>query len=292
MNKVIDLLTIKNSEKIGSSANPHIKYASDIDLQEMNDTEAFFPTVLHKFQEKFIKAENNPNIFITDMKCGMFRGLPLRWDKHDIRRGFKIIDGLTIHFVNCLQQKSIIKMDIIALVNGIFTEFSNNYYFTFPDGFSTMPVQGNKLVDVMFMEFQNKMKDKKYFKALKRLYSFFKLNKNKKMQDNLIHFFNSDVGKLNYQINGLQIMEEVIGNSFRRVKKSDIVHNLLVIKNHLPVEYHKLIDRILRQSTLPLMKTEITNAIDHLNDVVNEQTRKFIDNNIDYQKIFLKQEYR
>ena len=122
-------------------------------------------------------------------------------------------------------------MDIIALVKNRFTEFSNNYYFTFSDGFSTMPGNDTKLTNVFLFQFQQKIKEKKYFKALKRLYSYFKIKKNKKMQQTMIDFFNSNVGKLNYQI-----IDAVLNNPFRQPKKSDIIHNINIIKNNLPPE--------------------------------------------------------
>ena len=285
MNKVIDILKIKDVQKIGSSADPKIKFASDIDLQEVIQTNDFFPEILRKFQQKFSKAQNDPKIFITDFKCGKFRGQPIRWNKHTIKNGFQNIDGININFIDCLQQKSIIKMDIIALVNGIFTEFSNNYYFTFSDGFSTMPGNNTKLSDVFFMEFQKKIKDKKYFKALKRLYSYFKIKKNKKMQQTLVEFFNSNVGKLNYQINGLEILVTVLDNPFRQPKKSDIIHNLNIIKKNLPPELDQLINSILNRPTLQTMKMAIKDVISELTDIVNEQTMDFINQSIDYQKI-------
>ena len=133
----------------------------------------------------------------------MFRGQPVRWVKHSVKQGYQTIDGIRLEFIDCLQQKSTIKIDIIALVNGIFTEFSINYYLVFFNGFSTMPITGNKLSDIFIMEFQKYLKLKKYFKALKRLYSYFKAMKNKPYQKKLLQFFNSDVGRLNYQINGL-----------------------------------------------------------------------------------------
>ena len=214
MNSVIDILKISNIETIGSSADSNIKYMSDIDLQEIIHTDDFYTTILQKFQKKFIEAQNNPNVFIIDFKCGMFRGEPVRWNKKTIKTGYQNINGINISFIGCLQQKSIIKMDIIALIRGIFTEFSNNYYFVFSNGFSTMPGNNNKLGEVFLLDFKQKMKDKKYFKALKQLYSYFKIKKNKKMQNKLLDFFNSDVGKLNYQINNLQIIYDVIDNKF------------------------------------------------------------------------------
>ena len=285
MNKVIDILRIKDVQKIGSSSDVKIKYASDIDLQEIIQTNDFFPEILRKFQQRFMKAQNNPNVFITDFKCGMFRGQPVRWNKHTIKDGFQNIDGINISFINCLQMKSIIKMDIIALVKNRFTEFSNNYYFTFSDGFSTMPGNDTKLTDVFLFQFQQKIKEKKYFKALKRLYSYFKIKKNKKMQQTMIDFFNSNVGKLNYQINNLQIIDAVLNNPFRQPKKSDIIHNINIIKNNLPPELTQKIDTILRRPTLQTMKLAIQDVIQQLTEVVNEQTMDFIDKKIQYQKI-------
>ena len=52
MNQVIDILKIKNVERIGSSADPNIKYFSDIDLQENINTTNTFIEILRKFQDK------------------------------------------------------------------------------------------------------------------------------------------------------------------------------------------------------------------------------------------------
>lgn len=287
MNKVIDILKIKDVQRIGSSADKRIKYASDIDLMEVLETDDFFHEIQTKFQQKFLKAQNEPNVFITDFKCGMFRGQPVRWNKHTIKDGFQIMDGINISFINCLQQKSIIKMDIIALIDGIFTEFSNNYYFTFSNGFSTMPFNNTKLSDIFMYQFQQKMKDKKYFKALKRLYSYFKIKRNKKMQQTLIEFFNSNVGKLNYQINNLQIINDVLDNPFRQPKKSSIIHNLNIIKKNLPNKLDESIDTIFKRPTLQTMRLAIQDVIKELTDVVNEQTTEFVDKKIDLQKIDL-----
>ena len=244
---------------------------SDIDLQEIIHTDDFYTTILQKFQKKFIEAQNNPNVFIIDFKCGMFRGELVRWNKKTIKTGYQNINGINISFIGCLQQKSIIKMDIIALIRGIFTEFSNNYYFIFSNGFSTMPGNNNKLGEAFLLDFKQKMKDKKYFKALKQLYSYFKIKKNKKMQNKLLDFFNSNVGKLNYQINNLQIIYDVIDNKFRKPKKSDVIYNLNIIKKNLPYEFKPLIDNILNIPTLRKMKIRIQDVINELTDIVNDK---------------------
>ena len=45
-----------------------------------------------------------------------------------------------------------------------------------------MPIKGNKITDIFLIEFQRYLKAKKYFKSLKRLYSYFKAKKNKQYQ--------------------------------------------------------------------------------------------------------------
>ena len=104
------------------------------------------------------------------------------------------------------------------------------------------------------------------------------------MQQTLVEFFNSNVGKLNYQINNLQILDAVLDNPFRQPKKSDIINNLNIIKKNLPIDLDQLIELILRRPTLQTMRLAIQDIIKQLTDVVNEQTIEFVDI-IDYQKI-------
>ena len=92
------------------------------------------------------------------------------------------------------------------------------------------------------------------------------------MQNKLLDFFNSDVGKLNYQINNLQIIYDVIDNKFHKPKKSDVIYNLNIIKKNLPYELKPLIDNILNIPTLRKMKIRIQDVINELTDIVNDKT--------------------
>ena len=74
------------------------------------------------------KAEEDPNIFIIDFKCGEIDGIPVRWNKETIKTGKHVVKGKSVSFTDCVMMKSVMKMDIIALINGFFTEFSENYY--------------------------------------------------------------------------------------------------------------------------------------------------------------------
>jgi hypothetical protein len=89
-----------------------------------------YPSILLSllFQKKYKKAELDANNFITDFKCGEVNGIPVGWNKETMKTGKQVVNSKTIYFTDCLVMKSVMKMDIIALMNGVFTEFSENYY--------------------------------------------------------------------------------------------------------------------------------------------------------------------
>jgi multidrug resistance efflux pump len=86
------------------------------------------------------------------------------------------------------------------------------------------------------------VKEGNFFKALKRLFSILLIEKAKKpLLQKLISFFNSETGIL-YKANAdLQILINVISNTFRQVKIEDIKNNLQIIKANLSIqtETHK-----------------------------------------------------
>ena len=140
MQHVYNLLTITGKYTIiGSASDKSIKYVSDYDLQEYIKKPKFSKNILddiyEDFLDKFEKAKANPKIFITDFKCGMdTNDEPLRWNYYDMKRGSKkLTDGRDISFQQAMTQKTTCKMDIIALINGLFCEFSENYNFKIGD---------------------------------------------------------------------------------------------------------------------------------------------------------------
>ena len=117
--KIFHLLSVNGEYKIiGSSKMAPIKYANDYDLEEYitepNSTNHYTNVLWKVFKDKFQKAENNSNVFITDFKCGEINGLPIRWNKTNIKSGKQKINGKFITFQKCLLQKSVIKMDVVA----------------------------------------------------------------------------------------------------------------------------------------------------------------------------------
>ena len=135
--KVFKFLSITGLQTlVGSSADDDVIYSADYDLMEQKDfkkTNNVYNDILTLFRKKYIQASKpNSNIWIIDFKCGMFRGQPIRWDKESIKLGYVVINDEPKYFVDCLQQESRIKMDVIAVdANGILNEYSDIYYNEF-----------------------------------------------------------------------------------------------------------------------------------------------------------------
>lgn len=303
--KIIKLLEIKSSNFIGSFSVKNIKYSSDVDLEEFVETDLSFDNILEKFKIKFLEVRNDKNMYMMDFKCGWYRGLPVRWDYTALSEGFKMIGDYKFYFITALQMRSIIKMDVVGLVNGIFTEFSNNYYFNFPNEkgrgvISTKPKIPTKsdelardaLRHIFLQEFQTLYGERRYFKSLKRLYSYYKIydtKYNKHMLKVLVGFFNSKIGFFNHQLSNLSIIIDLINNKIVELDKFDIINNIQIIRNNF---YNTKFKNLLINSknVKDMEFDEILNNLKEVSELIfnetNKETMKFMKKNIDFEIIF------
>jgi hypothetical protein len=290
------LLTVRGEyQVIGSGAIEEVKYGSDYDLQEFVKEPDYIRSTAHLlelFRKKFKDAEKDPDVFILDFKCGVDdAGEPIRWDKKSIAKGFQKVDGRKVTFQECLLMKSTIKMDITALVDGIFIEFSDNYYITIKD-FNTFTAVAKSHEDILYsLQHESKVKYHAgdYWKASKRIFAYLKsIGKTKNLIKKLITYFNSETGYLSKNRSELDIIALVVDNKFRKPRKEDVVRNLKIVRDDvakvkkLPVkdDFGFLIDKV---CALPLnkMKPEIEKLSEYLKSVVNADTKVFLDQNPD-----------
>lgn len=275
--KVYKVLQIHNHQKIGTSAIQEILYKSDVDLQEFIYTKETYEEILKRFQKKFQIAKDTDGMWITDFKCGVLPGsYPIRWTYDTIMQGFQYLNGQLKYFTTCLQQQSIIKMDLFALVDGKFVEFSENYYFIFPDEFSTQVFKGDDISAYLLIDYDKYVKAGRRFKALKRLFSHYKHKNDKEKMDILIDFFNSPVGKFNQQINSLKIIIEVMDNNFKPVRLSDIKHNIKIVQEIVPDNYKRKLDHIINYSSRDAIRTSLEKVIKQMEMQVDLKTRDFM----------------
>jgi len=234
--KVFKFLSVTGLQTlVGSSADKDVIYSADYDLMEQKDfkkSNAIYYFILNLFRKKYKFAlKPKSNIWIIDFKCGSFRGQPIRWDKESIKKGYVVINDEPKYFVDCLQQESRLKMDVIALDNdGKLNEYSDLYFINIGDFALSGPMETEKQSAIsIFKDFQNYIKEKNYFKAIKRLYAYAKLENNKQLINELLKVINSTLGKQSNYISDINIILELMDNNFKRFKKKLIFNNLALL---------------------------------------------------------------
>ena len=230
--KIFNFLSITGQQTlVGSSADKDVIYSADYDLMEEKDFKKdlnIYNKILDLFRKKYkLALKPKSNIWIIDFKCGMFRGQPIRWDKESIKLGYVLIDNEPKYFVDCLQQESRIKMDVIAVdANGEINEYSDIYFIKIGSNELTREISDEENAILIFRDLHHYLDEKNYFKALKRLYSFAKLKNNNSLIKALLKVINSQLGRQSKLIADLNTIIELIDNNFRKVPKSIILHNL------------------------------------------------------------------
>lgn len=298
--KVFNLLTISRKFRVvGSAALKNVRYVNDYDLNELYkrnfDTKEALDLIYKMFVDKFKRCEEDPTCFITDFKCGLDSdNEPLRWNKKDIKKGFKELkDGRKMTFQECILVKATFKLDVVKIIDGVYTEFSDNYFIKLGEETNFFPhdLTRDHLLTALkhsyeeyFYTYQN------LFKGLKRAFSYYLMDgegKNAEILKKLLTLFNSPVGKL-YNVKGqlgtiMLVVENV--NNFKTPKISDIKENVkLILKSlqYLPVpDIRKKLENSLKASSMRRIKQLIGDVESDLFDIINALTLKWVLNNKD-----------
>ena len=265
---------------VGSSADDDVIYSADYDLMEQKDfkkTNNVYEDILTLFRKKYIQASKpNSNIWIIDFKCGMFRGQPIRWDKESIKLGYVVINDEPKYFVDCLQQESRIKMDVIAIdANGVLNEYSDIYFIRIGDRSLSREINEEESAKSIYSDFHYYIETKNYYKAVKRLYSYAKITNNKPLMRDLLKVINSNLGVNSKMIADLGVISALIDNNFKKVNKKLIVYNLS--KLNIVINKNKSLTSIKEY-----LEELIATYMDGLNKMVSNEVR----NNKDLNKYF------
>jgi hypothetical protein len=301
LRQIFNLLTIRGDyQVIGSGAIEEIKYGSDYDLQEFvkeSDYKKSTRHLLKMFQEKYKKALADPDVFILDFKCGVDdENNAIRWNKTSIRKGHQMVDGRKVTFQECLLMKSTIKMDITALVDGVFIEFSDNYYITLKD-FNTFTAVAKSHDDILYSlqhEAEVKYHAGDYWKAMKRIFAYMKSKGGyvPKVKQ-LVRYFNSTTGLLSKNRSELDIIALIIVNKFRKPRLEDVVNNLQLVRQELSkihgFKLNDVEDEIDRISKMPLAKMSkpLEEVIAKVKGLVNAHAKRFLEKHTDITALIL-----
>jgi len=208
----------------------------------------------------------------------------LRWKPDDIKKGeITLIDGTKRSLEQCVLDRTTMKIDLLQKVGNQFAEISENY---------SVSVDGKKNYDdTSKKELEKSLEeDIKYyskidsFKSLKRLFSLYQLEgerKNKKKLEQMIDFFNSQVGYLNKIKAELGILEVALTQKYRPVKLEDVLQNLQFIKEQISQIYRiELSNDVFRNIDKAKTKAQILKTIktltDYFGNKINQQSKDFL----------------
>ena len=271
INKLSKLMSLESKVNIvGSAKIKRSIYHSDTDnfetVRGKNEN-----MIYNHFRSVFEIVKASDNTVITDFKLGEFRGNPLRWDYEAIKN--RSNNGIT--FDDAIKQKSIIKMDIVTLLNGRFIEISEVYNI-FLDGESNSDYSIDNIRKELIDDMTEQIKDGNYMKALKRKFSLLNLDdKNKAVRDRLIDYFNSPIGLINRAKSDLETMLLVI--SHHKFDIEEIRESLQMLKEQIssfPVENN--LEMISNMKSKKKMTTYIYKQIIILKKYINSDAENVL----------------
>jgi hypothetical protein len=212
---------------------------------------------------------NSENTIITDFKLGEnAKGEPLRWTYEEIKRK----ENNSITFDDAIKQKSIIKMDIVTLLNGRFIEITEVYNI-YIDGESNSDYSKENIRKELTDDMNEQIKEGNLMKALKRKYSILNLdNKDKMIREKLIDYFNSPIGLLNRCKSDLETLLIVIESP--KFDIDEIRNSLQMLKEIIsafPVENN--LEEISKLKTKDKMKVPIYKQINILKMYINKHAK-------------------
>jgi hypothetical protein len=204
-----------------------------------------------------------------------------------MKKGWKMLEnGRKMSFQDCILIKTTMKIDMIVLIDGVFTEFSENYYFQIGNdanyfNHELTPEHIEMGIKKSLDEYLNV--DKNYWKSLKRIFSLEVRKKKRNMRfiKKLIDFFNSNVGLINKCKNELEILLIVLDNKFRKPKLKDIIYNLEKIDEWAKKANIKLkIDKLIKMKSFTSLYKSIEILANELYDLVNKSSYIFYKKNL------------
>lgn len=234
INEKINNLRFKNYKinLVGTASLQSQLYFSDYDFNT-NIKKKYKPLDIYMEIKKILNNNNNNiDLYFLELKI-----------IYDNDSNIKIYD---IHKINKSMFKNVksIKIDYVLFYNYHFKELSMIYLFR---------NEKINIINELEKDYEEFIKDNNYFKALKRLFSIYRLTNNGKEATKLLKYFNSDYGKL-YQTN------------------SNLKTLLLLQDNP---EFKRLIDINLKYLNLS-PNIDIEEEIEKNNKILNNESKKYL----------------
>ena len=241
-NEIIKLLSFKNkpptiisvNSVVGSFSFSLYPYYGDIDIDNKILLNTNYSDGLNIYcnhlQNLAIKLKNNNKGFIfSDLKAGLYEnGDGIHWKLDDIIEGKK--DNLLL--INSLKT-GLCKIDVIIPYYGRYMEVSMIYSVKTLDGYIGRPmISIGDIKEQIKHNFFELVKDGSYFKAMKRLYSLSRLNKDIKTIKKIVPILISNLSKLSNIRADLETIKLIL--------EKNKIPNI----NYINIEFNKIKDTV------------------------------------------------
>jgi len=266
INDIAKLMSVESKvNMVGSASVKKNIYYSDYDLFEKVEGHSKSSVYAH-FKSLFYHVSKLDKIVITDFKIG-----DKRWTYDDIMSKQK--DEMS--FDDALNIKGIIKLDIIALINGRFYEITEVYQMCF-NGKCNIEYKKDEIIKDLVDEYKLKTNEGNYMKALKKMYSIIKIkNPNDPKLDVLLDYFNSPIGLLYRNKSELETLSIVLDND--KFNLDDVRFSLESIKEQVsafPVPNY--LEEIIKKKTKKEMTKLIQKQVSDILGFLNRDAKRFI----------------
>lgn len=265
---------------IGSNKIRNILYANDYDLNanlKINDTIPVLRKLHQEFVHIFDTAHANPDYYIINFKCGVYKDEPIRWSYHDIVEGH--VNGISFEEALIMDDNTI-KLDMVYIYNGIFTDINclyNLHIVTDKKHYTkTKNINTKTIVKQLKEEIDELKKNGEWYKAMKRTFSLGAIDG--KYDKHILHIMNSDYGMFYKFISFLKLVVEMIEQDFKPVEMDLIRSNLEYIKqftSHIvAINIDQELDRLI--DIIPLSKNKMKIKLEKLIDDSSSKLDKLI----------------
>jgi hypothetical protein len=254
-------------------------------LNNINEIREFYEN-----KKNLLTAEekNKINLIknLDDLKEYTRKLYTLRWTPREILQGYKMVNKEKKTISESLDDKSVIKLDILAWIDGEFVEMTNLFEF----------MVGNKPLN--FEEDSNIVKsikediiyyydERNYIKMLKRIFTVAKIRGDKNIINKLVNIFNSGLGRL-YQVssnleNIINLIEKLNNTNLEKIREK-IINYLQELKSRMgniyefeiPLKFYDEIDKISKIKDFQKMSLKIEDLREKIKMKLNKETLKRI----------------
>lgn len=238
LNKYFDLLKIKSYKIIGSYVNPNREFYSDVDLEEVLD-DITISDFIRKLQSIIREIKKRKDIFFLDFKAGNRNGQPIKWSQQEILAGYRYIDDKKISLAGALQDKAIVKLDVLLLTDDFLIPVTINYWLYDKD-VNKETFKGDLYHYAMYLKEKGEV-----IEYIKKMLLYNTLIKNTEKEARLTKLLNSKFG-LTYKYVGL--LESIL----LLLKSSNMGYHVDTIRNNFKKIYKEL-PKDIRHLILPLI---------------------------------------